>query len=186
MGLKPDHWIHKMALEHKMIEPFADSQVREGVISYGVSSYGYDMRIADEFKIYQAVDSAVIDPKNQAALRLVTDFKGDVLPDPAQLLRPGAYRGILPHPARGADHLLWQVHLRPLRHHRQCHPLRARVGRLCHPGHLQHQPAASHASMPTRASPRCCSSRPTSRVRSPTPTRRANTSSSRRIVLPKL
>lgn len=75
MGLKPDHWIAKMALEHKMIEPFAESQVREGVISYGVSSYGYDMRIADEFKIYQAVESAVIDPKNHER-RLMVDFKG--------------------------------------------------------------------------------------------------------------
>ncbi len=82
MGLKPDHWIHKMALEHRMIDPFADSQVREGVISYGVSSYGYDMRIADEFKLYQAVDSAVIDPKNQTA-HTVLDFKGEILPDSA-------------------------------------------------------------------------------------------------------
>ena len=46
MGLKPDHWIRKMAHEHKMIEPFEDKQVREGVISYGVSSYGYDVRVA--------------------------------------------------------------------------------------------------------------------------------------------
>jgi dCTP deaminase len=77
MGLKPDHWIRKMAFEHKMIEPFADSQVREGVISYGVSSYGYDIRIADEFKIYQAVAGAVIDVKNYDP-RAVEDFKGDV------------------------------------------------------------------------------------------------------------
>jgi dCTP deaminase len=76
MGLKPDHWIANMAMEHKMIEPFAENQVREGIISYGVSSYGYDMRIADEFKIFQAVESAVIDPKNHAA-RLVRDFKGN-------------------------------------------------------------------------------------------------------------
>ena len=77
MGLKPDHWIRKMALEHKMIEPFADSQVREGVISYGVSSYGYDIRIANEFKIYQAVGGAEIDVKNYDP-RVVEDFKGDV------------------------------------------------------------------------------------------------------------
>jgi len=76
MGLKPDHWIVKMAREHKMIEPFAENQVREGVISYGVSSYGYDMRIADEFKIFQATESTLIDPKNHEA-RLVRDFKGD-------------------------------------------------------------------------------------------------------------
>jgi dCTP deaminase len=53
MGLKPDHWIKKMALEHRMIEPFIDSQVRDGSISYGLSSYGYDIRVADEFKIFQ-------------------------------------------------------------------------------------------------------------------------------------
>jgi deoxycytidine triphosphate deaminase len=53
MGLKPDHWIRARALEHRMIEPFVDGQVRDGVISYGLSSYGYDIRVADEFKIFQ-------------------------------------------------------------------------------------------------------------------------------------
>ncbi len=77
MGLKPDHWIRKMALEHRMIEPFTDSQVRDGVISYGVSSYGYDIRVADEFKIFTNVFSAVVDPKNFEAKSMV-DFKGDV------------------------------------------------------------------------------------------------------------
>ncbi|MBN1537577.1 MAG: dCTP deaminase [Anaerolineales bacterium] len=77
MGLKPDHWIRKMALEHKMIEPFADSQVRNGVISYGVSSYGYDIRVANEFKIFTNVYSAVVDPKHFDPQSMV-DFKGDV------------------------------------------------------------------------------------------------------------
>ena len=53
MGLKPDHWIRRMALEQRMIEPFVDGQVRDGVISYGLSSYGYDIRVAEEFKIFQ-------------------------------------------------------------------------------------------------------------------------------------
>ena len=53
MGLKPDHWIKRMALEQRMIEPFVDGQVSDGVISYGLSSYGYDIRVADEFKIFQ-------------------------------------------------------------------------------------------------------------------------------------
>jgi deoxycytidine triphosphate deaminase len=53
MGLKPDRWIRKMSLEQRMIEPFVDGQVRDGVISYGLSSYGYDIRVADEFKIFQ-------------------------------------------------------------------------------------------------------------------------------------
>ena len=77
MGLKPDHWIRKMAREHGMIEPFADSQVRNGVISYGVSSYGYDLRVADEFKIFTNVFSAVVDPKHFDTQSMV-DFKGDV------------------------------------------------------------------------------------------------------------
>ncbi len=77
MGLKPDHWIKKMALEHRMIEPFVESQVREGVISYGVSSYGYDIRVADEYKIFTDVYSAIVDPKHFAAKAMV-DFKGEV------------------------------------------------------------------------------------------------------------
>jgi dCTP deaminase len=77
MGLKPDHWIRKMALERKMIEPFVDGQVRNGVISYGVSSYGYDIRVADEFKIFTNVYNTVVDPKNFDP-RSMVDFKGDV------------------------------------------------------------------------------------------------------------
>jgi len=77
MGLKPDHWIRKMALEHRMIEPFADRQIRDGVISYGVSSYGYDIRVADEFKIFTNIFSAIVDPK-QFDPRSMIDFNGDV------------------------------------------------------------------------------------------------------------
>jgi dCTP deaminase len=77
MGLKPDHWIKKMALERRMIEPFIDSQVRNGVISYGVSSYGYDIRVADEFKIFTNVHSAVVDPKHFDPKSMV-DFKGEI------------------------------------------------------------------------------------------------------------
>ena len=63
MSVKSDKWIRRMAREHKMIEPFEDRQVREGVISYGVSSYGYDMRVADEFRIFTNVNSTIVDPK---------------------------------------------------------------------------------------------------------------------------
>jgi dCTP deaminase len=75
MGLKPDHWIRKMVQEHGMIEPFAEAQVREGVISYGVSSYGYDLRVSDEYKIFTNVYSAIVDPKNFTADSFV-DHKG--------------------------------------------------------------------------------------------------------------
>jgi len=77
MGLKPDHWIRKMAREKGMIEPFADSQVRNGVISYGISSYGYDIRVADEFKIFNKDKTDVIDPKHFDA-RAMVDYKGEV------------------------------------------------------------------------------------------------------------
>ena len=63
MGIKPDHWIRKMALEHKMIDPFVEGQVSKGVISYGLSSYGYDIRVSDEFKVFTNLHSAVVDPK---------------------------------------------------------------------------------------------------------------------------
>ncbi len=77
MGLKPDHWIRKMVKEQGMIDPFAENQVRNGVISYGVSSYGYDVRVTDEYKIFTNVHSATVDPKNFDTKSMV-DFQGDV------------------------------------------------------------------------------------------------------------
>lgn len=64
MGILPDTWIRQMSKDTGMIEPFVDSQTREGVISYGLSSYGYDARVSEEFKIFTNVDSATVDPKN--------------------------------------------------------------------------------------------------------------------------
>ena len=64
MSILSDRWIRRMATEQGMIEPFVDSQKRAGVISYGLSSYGYDARVSDEFKIFTNVDSAVVDPKD--------------------------------------------------------------------------------------------------------------------------
>src|ERR671936_2640875 len=63
MSIKSDRWIKMMARERRMIEPFEDRQVRSGVISYGLSSYGYDLRVADEFKIFTNVNNALVDPK---------------------------------------------------------------------------------------------------------------------------
>ena len=63
MAIKSDRWIREMAQKHDMINPFCEKQVRDGVISYGLSSYGYDLRVADEFKIFTNVNSAIIDPK---------------------------------------------------------------------------------------------------------------------------
>src|SRR3989441_4337206 len=77
MSIKSDRWITKMSKERGMIEPFADRQVRAGVISYGVSSYGYDMRVAPEFRIFTNALSAVVDPKRFDPKSFV-EFTGDV------------------------------------------------------------------------------------------------------------
>ncbi|MCB4792338.1 MAG: dCTP deaminase [Elusimicrobia bacterium] len=82
--IKPDKWIVKMAREHKMIEPFEEAQVRKGVISYGVSSYGYDMRVANEFKIYQ--HKGVLDPK-----RLEPSCFKEVKADDFIVIEPNSY-----------------------------------------------------------------------------------------------
>jgi deoxycytidine triphosphate deaminase/intein/homing endonuclease len=75
MAVKSDRWIRQMALEHGMIEPFSEKQIREGVISYGLSSYGYDVRIADEFKIFTNINHMIVDPKDFDP-RSFVDFRG--------------------------------------------------------------------------------------------------------------
>jgi len=77
MPIKSDKWIRKMAREHGMIEPFIDEQIRAGVVSYGLSSYGYDIRVADEFKIFTNINNTVIDPKNFDP-RSFVDIKSDL------------------------------------------------------------------------------------------------------------
>lgn len=77
LSIKSDKWIRRMAMEHHMIEPFADRQVREGKISFGVSSYGYDLRVSDEFKIFTNINSTVVDPKNFDE-RSFVEVKSDV------------------------------------------------------------------------------------------------------------
>jgi dCTP deaminase len=77
MSIKSDRWIKRMALERRMIEPFSENQIRDGVISYGLSSYGYDIRVADEFKIFTNVNSTIVDPKRFDQQSFV-DFRGDV------------------------------------------------------------------------------------------------------------
>ncbi|MDA1305865.1 MAG: dCTP deaminase [Acidobacteria bacterium] len=77
MSIKSDRWIRQMSQEHGMIEPFVDGQIREGVVSYGLSSYGYDIRVADEFKVFTNINTTVIDPKNFDP-RSFVDIKSDV------------------------------------------------------------------------------------------------------------
>ena len=130
-----------MAREHRMIEPFVESQVRGSAISYGVSSYGYDIRVADEFKIFTNINNTVIDPKNFDP-RSFVDVKTDVCivpPNSFALARTIEYFRI---PRDVLTDLPRQVHLRALRHHRQRHAVRARMGGHRHARDLEHHPAA--------------------------------------------
>jgi dCTP deaminase len=77
MTIKSDRWIQLMAGEHGLIAPFLDSQIRDGVISYGLSSYGYDIRVADEFKVFTNIHTTIVDPKAFDS-RSFEDFKGSV------------------------------------------------------------------------------------------------------------
>ena len=81
MSIKPDKWIRQMAQNHGMIEPFEPNQIRKnskgGIISYGTSSYGYDVRCSDEFKIFTNINSAMVDPKAFDAGSFI-DVKADV------------------------------------------------------------------------------------------------------------
>jgi dCTP deaminase len=75
--IKSDRWIKRMALDKAMIVPFEERQVRKGVISYGLSSYGYDIRISDEFKIFTNINTTIVDPKSFDP-RSFVDFRGTV------------------------------------------------------------------------------------------------------------
>ena len=85
MPVKNDRWIRKMAHAHDMINPFEEKQVRDGVISYGLSSYGYDLRVADEFKIFTNVNTTIVDPKRFDA-RSFVEFTG-----PACIIPPNSF-----------------------------------------------------------------------------------------------
>ena len=90
MAVKADRWIKKMALEHEMIAPFEENQVRKGVISYGLSSYGYDIRVGREFKIFTNTYGATVDPKAfdpKAFVDIVTDTFCTIPPNSFALAR---------------------------------------------------------------------------------------------------
>lgn len=77
MGLKSDNWIKTMSLDYDMINPFIEEQVKNNTISYGLSSYGYDIRVADEYQIFTNILSTIVDPKNFDACNVIS-YKGDV------------------------------------------------------------------------------------------------------------
>ena len=148
MGVHADSWIRRMAREHRMIEPFEESLTRKNsggpVISYGLSSYGYDLRVADEFKVFTNVYNAVVDPKAFDP-RSFVDIARPVLSGAAELICPGPQRRVFPHSAGRAHALRRQEHLRTVWHHCECDALGARVGGPCHPGDFQyHSVAGAH------------------------------------------
>jgi dCTP deaminase len=120
MSIKSDQWIRRMALSHDMISPFEPGQVRENatgkIISYGTSSYGYDVRCAREFKIFTNINSAIVDPKNFDANSFV-DLESDVCiipPNSFALARTVEYFKI-------PRNLLTKIYLRALWNHCECH-----------------------------------------------------------------
>ena len=82
MSIKSDKWIKKMSKDENMIKPFVESNIRQDVVSYGLSSYGYDIRVSDEYKIFTNVNNSIIDPKKFDDKSFV-NFKGDVCVVPA-------------------------------------------------------------------------------------------------------
>jgi dCTP deaminase len=113
------------------IEPFEENNKRPGRVSFGVSSYGYDIRVGSVFKIFTNVNSEVIDPKNFSEKSFVTIDTEDTGKDHV-LIPPNSFAlcetgRVRLHPPRLPRDLRGQIHLRPLRHHRQRHPDRARV-----------------------------------------------------------
>ena len=176
LSIKPDHWIRRQAHQCGMIEPFEDGQVRDGVISYGLSSFGYDIRVAQEFRIFTPATGqlTVIDPK-AVDERALQSYRGDaciIPPNSFALARTIEYfripRNVLaicsanrPTPAAASSSTL---------------PRSSRSGRATSPSRSATPPRCRPASTPVKASPRCCSSKAKSR-RSPTPTAMANTRS---------
>ena len=77
MSIKSDKWIREMSLKQEMISPFVDNQIRKGTISYGLSSYGYDIRVSDEYKVFTNVNNSVVDPKKFDEKSFI-DYKGEV------------------------------------------------------------------------------------------------------------
>jgi len=145
MSIKSDKWIRRMAETTGMIEPFSPSQIRERdghkIISYGTSSYGYDIRCAPEFKVFTNIHSTVVDPKNFDEKSFV-DFHGDsciIPPNSFALARTMEYFRI---PRNVLTICLGKSTYARCAHHRQCHAVRARVGRLRDAGVFQYHASA--------------------------------------------
>jgi len=142
MSILSDHEIRHLAREKRMIDPFVDRQVRncekgKGVIGYGLSSYGYDLRVADEFKVFTNVFNTVVDPKAFDSKSFV-DVCGEVCivpPNSFALARSIEYFRI-------PRDLPWKEHVCAVRYHCKCDTVRAGVGGTCHSGDLEHHAVA--------------------------------------------
>ena len=185
MSIKSDRWIRKMAIEHDMINPFSEKQVREGVISYGLSSYGYDLRVADEFKIFTNVNSTIVDPKkfDERSFVSVDSDVCIVPPNSFALARSVEYfkipRDVLTICVGKSTYARCGIIVNVT-------PVRARVGRLRDTGDLATRRRYRRASTPTKVYARSCSSSPTSNAKPATRTGKASTRGRKGIVLPKL
>ena len=174
MSIKSDRWIRRMAAEHGMIEPFEPGQVRTSgngrkIISYGTSSYGYDVRCADEFKIFTNINSTIVDPKNFDA-EVIRRFQGRRFASSRRTRLRWRARWSTSAFRASANGLPRKIDVRALRHHRQRDASGARVGRPRDAGILQYHAAAGKESTPTKAWRRCCSSSRTRFARPPTRT----------------
>ena len=174
MAIKSDHWIRRMVGEHTMIEPFAEAQVRDGVVSYGVSSYGYDVRVGRDFKIFTNVYG---DDRRSEELRpaAFVDIEGDVCVIPPNSFALAETVEYFEIPRDVLAICVGKSDLRPLRHHRQRDAAGARVARQDHHRNQQHHAAAGqdlrqrgHRPDPLLQGRRAC-------ARRATPTRRAST-----------
>jgi dCTP deaminase len=119
MSIKSDKWIRQMALEHDMISPFEPNQVKtdeqgQRMVSYGTSSYGYDIRCSKEFKLFTNINSTIVDPKNF---------------DPNSFVEVNADYCIIPPNSFALARTV--EYFKIPRHYRECHTIRARMGRLC-------------------------------------------------------
>jgi dCTP deaminase len=160
MSIKSDKWIRRMAQEHGMIEPFVERQIRGAddsrVISYGVSSYGYDVRCAAEFKVFTNIHSAVVDPKNFDEKSFV-DINSDVC-----IIPPNSFAL-----ARTVEYFRIPRDVLTICLGKSTY---ARCGII-----VNVTPTCRRRSTPTRAWRRCCSCSPTRPVRCPMPTVVAST-----------
>ena len=142
MTVLSDRWIKKMSQSKGMIKPFVDKQKRKGKVSFGLSSYGYDARVSNEFKIFTNVNSGVVDPKVFKKDSFVTKRAKECIipPNSFALARTVEYFKI---PKNVLSNLFGQIYLCSLWNHCKCYTFGARLGRTCHIRIFKHNTSSS-------------------------------------------